>query len=441
MLRHAGTNVRSALTIVAHGRCNTVAGRLRMKPPWGLKILALALILSALAPGLSGQAGAQGVSVHVVSDGTARYPETETPGWETVGFDDSAWRFVVAPSNGRCGVPPPVPPGAPNNIWGENPQDFQTIFVRKTFTLASPAIVRIIAGADDDYDLFVNGALIGDNHDFFPSDDLYLGIALPAGANVVAMRAIDSSGGCQSVKFDVFTPPAPPVNDEFVHAIVIPGLDFTDASDTRGATISPADASGCGAAGTNVWYAFTPAENTVVRVSTAGSGYGAVVDVFTTAGDDRSLIACGFEQVDFTASAGTTYHIMVSAAAFGGDLVLAVRDLGPPFQTTLRVATVSFDRRTGAATIEGTVTCTQESEIGISGQLRQKTNRQLIIRGDFGTSVHCDGTAPWSVIVRSDLGAFGQGFAEVLASASGCGVASCDDDPKEVVLRTRARRR
>src|SRR5687768_15496572 len=110
-----------------------------------------ALLLRGVVP-----AQAQEPSFHIVSDGTAKYSYTEESDWETLGFDDSAWRFVVAPSGGLCS-PSPAPPGEPNNIWGEDPQEFQTIFVRKTFTLDDATTANVIAGADDDYDLFING--------------------------------------------------------------------------------------------------------------------------------------------------------------------------------------------------------------------------------------------------------------------------------------------
>jgi hypothetical protein len=121
-----------------------------------LLIVTVLLCLSAL-PGLE-PARAQEVSFRIVSDGTAKYSVTEEPGWETLGFDDSAWPFVVAPSGGLC-EPSPGPPGPPTPIWGEDPQEFQTIFVRKTFTMDAAATANVIVSVDDDYDLFINGGV------------------------------------------------------------------------------------------------------------------------------------------------------------------------------------------------------------------------------------------------------------------------------------------
>jgi hypothetical protein len=50
--------------------------------------------------------------------------------------------------------------------------------VRKTFTLGAAATAHIIAGADDDYDLFINGVFIGGNHDGNAGTDRYTDIPL-----------------------------------------------------------------------------------------------------------------------------------------------------------------------------------------------------------------------------------------------------------------------
>jgi hypothetical protein len=126
---------------------------------------------------------------------------------------------------------------------------------------------------------------------------------------------------------------------------------------------------------------------------------------------------------------------MVSSP-FGGDLVFAALNLGPPLLVTLSLDTIGlFDPRTGSATIGGAVTCTEPARVDVSGQLRQKFFRRLIVRGDFFTSVDCDGETPWSAIVRSDQAAFGWGYAEILASAFVCGPINCDDDQVTAVIR------
>jgi hypothetical protein len=416
--------------VSANGRGQTVK-------PGALMVAALSIGFAALAPLVPGLVWAQEASFRIVSDGTAKYSYTEEPGWETLDFDDADWPFVVAPSGGLCDASP-VPPGAPEPIWGEDPREFQTLFVRKTFTLEAAATALVVVGVDDDYDLFINGAFIGGNHDGFAGTDRYTDVPLQEGLNVIAIMAVDSGGGCQSVSFDISPPPEPPANDDVADAIVIPDLDFTDTRDTRGATTAPDDPGSCWG-GTNVWYVFTPKEDTVVRLTTAGSTYEASLDVFVISAGRLSHITCGFVQLDFVASAGTTYYIMVSSPyTFGGDLTFSAQSLGTPFQVILHVDdNATFDWRTGTAAIQGSVLCNQPARIEVNGQLRQKFGRKTIIQGSFNTSVDCDGETPWNATVRSDQGAYGRGAAEILASAYGCALYNCDDDPVTTILTLR----
>ena len=151
---------------------------------------------------------------------------------------------------------------------------------------------------------------------------------------------------------------------------------------------------------------------------------------------------------------------MVSSPFFGGDLVFSVLSLGPPFQVTLSLdATGSFVPKTGNATVGGTVTCNQPAEVDVSGQLRQKLRRRIIV-GSFSTHVSCDGETPWSAIARSDQWAFGRGRAEILGEplavarptatmtrrlpSYGCAnpydEASCDVDSVSMTIRLKGRK-
>ncbi len=172
------------------------------------RVLILAsFILSSAAPALllSGVSRAQEGQYLVVSDGTAKYSYVEEAGWQAPGFNDSIWAFVVAPSQGLC-PPYSVWEGEPNPVWGTDPQEYQTIFVRKSFTVAADAKADIWAEADDDYDLYVNGELVGGNHDGWSGGDFYTGVQLQAGTNVLAMTVTDVAGDCQSVLFAVYRP-------------------------------------------------------------------------------------------------------------------------------------------------------------------------------------------------------------------------------------------
>jgi hypothetical protein len=156
----------------------------------------------------------RGTHMNTVQDRVRRDREVLLYG--RTGLADAGLRRLgLAVRRGAVGgplSPAVVPPEETTHpIWGEDPQEFQAIFVRKTFTLDAAATANIIAGADDDYDLFINGVFIGGNHDGATNLNLYTNVPLQAGLNALAMKAIDVVGGCQWLAFDVFPPP---VNDE-----------------------------------------------------------------------------------------------------------------------------------------------------------------------------------------------------------------------------------
>ena len=91
----------------------------------------------------------------------------------------------------------------------------------------------------------------------------------------------------------------------------------------------------------------------------------------------------------------------------------------------------TFDAQTGTATINGTVTCTDNFS-SLSGyvNLRQKLGRLHIIQGSASSyfSSSCPGTVAWSAKVTPNYGAFGGGNATATASVSGY-VQVCYWDP------------
>jgi hypothetical protein len=139
-----------------------------------------------------------------------------------------------------------------------------------------------------------------------------------------------------------------PANDECAGATVIPSIPFTDSVDTTTATSNPADPSlscnGSGAQtdGNTVWYAWTPAADITVNISTDGSTRpdGTPLDtahgVFTGTCAALTEVACvdvGLtDNLVFEATAGVTYYVKVGEfldGAGGGNLKVTV-DLPPP---------------------------------------------------------------------------------------------------------------
>lgn len=88
-------------------------------------------------------------------------------------------------------------------VWGHDPEDFQTIYVRKTFALAAATTATIRASADDDLYVYVNDVLVASEFDGLAGPEVQANVSLPAGQNVIAIRAIDSAGGCQTVIADL----------------------------------------------------------------------------------------------------------------------------------------------------------------------------------------------------------------------------------------------
>jgi len=143
--------------------------------------------------------------LYIISDATAKYSLNEDFGWEALDFDDSSWKNVAAPSTGLC--PAEVPPlGEPLNIWSQPSEvaEFQTIYVRKTFTIDTPKSGKIDLDVDDDFDLYVNGSLVGRNWDSLAGQSSYdISGYLETGKNVIAIKAADTAGFCQSLLFEV----------------------------------------------------------------------------------------------------------------------------------------------------------------------------------------------------------------------------------------------
>jgi hypothetical protein len=316
--------------------------------------------------------------------------------------------------------------GEPNNVW-------------YTLMLNEDTAVRLSTDGSNYFafvDVFESTAPGDYTHITCDSNPRFL--ARAGTTYYIAVSSPDGPGG--TLVFKSLNLGPPPANDDISNATAITEIDFTDTRNTIGA--EPDGPEGCWGGFPNVWYTLTLNEDTAVRLSTDGSDYGAFVNVFVrTEAGDYTFIDCfwGDEDRVFTASAGTTYYIAVgSPDGPGGTLVFSLVDLGAPLQITLRLDPTGRKVATGTATVSGTVTCNNPAEVDVSGQLRQKVGRRIIV-GDFSTHVSCDGETPWSAIARSDQGAFGGGRAEILGGASGCDQYTCDDDSATAIIQLRGK--
>jgi hypothetical protein len=103
-----------------------------------------------------------------------------------------------------------------------------------------------------------------------------------------------------------------PANDDFDHATVVAATPFSDTVDLSAATTASDDPLSCATPANTVWYSFTApvAESVVVTISGTAS-----VSAFSGSRGALTQVACGSVPfpVQWLATAGTSYHIMVSA--------------------------------------------------------------------------------------------------------------------------------
>ncbi|WP_328526024.1 hypothetical protein [Kribbella sp. NBC_00359] len=249
---------------------------------------------------------------------------------------------------------------------------------------------------------------------------------------------------------------APPGNDTYGGRTVVGAIPFTDSLDTTEATTDSDDLSTdfCGTPAplptdASVWYEIAPTADEILRADVSSSTYSTTAIVATGSPGNWSVVRCGFNAVTWTATAGTTYTLLVFDNQFdggdnGGTLNLTIDVLPPPPTVDITVnPTASFNPRTGSATVSGTATCTGEPLFtDVSTELTQRAGR-FTVHGRGITSVRlCDATPQsWSMEVVTDGGSkFAGGKAASVTRASACGFFECGGDFEEltIVLRGRA---
>lgn len=119
---------------------------------------------------------------------------------------------------------------------------------------------------------------------------------------------------------------APPANDDFVNASTLSGDLATAIGTTLEATAEPGEPNRLGdAAGTSVWYRWTPARSGLISLR-CGSSFATILSVYrgtslaglSEVASDHAGAGCGSPPFYFRASAGVDYAIAVDAAKGGG---------------------------------------------------------------------------------------------------------------------------
>jgi hypothetical protein len=226
---------------------------------------------------------------------------------------------------------------------------------------------------------------------------------------------------------------APPSNDTFAGATVIPSVPFSTMEDTTQATLDSADAavgvacpSSSGLTFSNsVWFAYTAPSDQVLRIDASGSSYSVAGAVVTGTPAAFSAVSCFLGSASFQASEGTTYYIdlLQSPAGGGGTLNLSVSQLVPPNPVLTVDSTGTFDSKSGAATVSGTASCSAGAQAFLFGSLSQSVGRVATVSGSGSPTgpVVCDGTPhPWSVVVAPSSGLFKGGHATASVNFFAC---------------------
>jgi hypothetical protein len=233
---------------------------------------------------------------------------------------------------------------------------------------------------------------------------------------------------------------APPSNDDQAYAIAFSAVPYVVTADTTEATKDAATLNACYSRAGSVWYRFTPSTDQRVVISTTGSDYNTVLNVYR----GSQLVACSnnvsredlTSAVGVTVTAGVDYYIMVSrfAAKPGGHLVLSVRH--PITARVTLSAKGGADRVDGSALIHGTMRCSRTARtLYIQVSLRQRVSGGRIANGSSRRVLrHCSSTPTvWRMRISDNNRAFDAGPARVTASdwyACEYGRSTCSDAGK-----------
>ena len=250
-------------------------------------------------------------------------------------------------------------------------------------------------------------------------------------------RGTDSAGNSAlaPIEIDVIgSQPQTPPNDDFNHATAVPAVPFTQTQNVASATVAFDDPF-CVSQNQTVWFAFTPTLNMRLEANTAGSDYDTTLGVYTGARGALNQVGCNDDSngtlqstVRFDAIAGITYYFEVSSFSpfVPGNLVFNLVAAPPPLVITPSVTKFgTIDPTTGTATISGSISCTKQAFVTLSGQLKQ-THGNTPITGFFSLFVPCDGITPWSTTIQTaatlfhgrSVALFTGGKADVSATAT-----------------------
>ena len=110
-----------------------------------------------------------------------------------------------------------------------------------------------------------------------------------------------------------------------------------------------------------MWYAFTPANKTIVTVDTSGSDYYPDVNVLTGSPGSFTCATHLGTGGSFLALAGQTYYLHFNGVWTSGTLQINVSGQPGPEAKLAIDPRAKVDKHTGVATVTGTFTCANAS--------------------------------------------------------------------------------
>lgn len=121
----------------------------------------------------------------------------EEPDWSSGNFDDSRWSFAT--EYGEYGAYPwgtrasGFPVFTPAKwLWSADNERDDTVYLRHSFFVApSGPVADITVSADNAFELYLNGILIGSGDDWLTAQT-YPHLTLRSGSNVIAIKATDA---------------------------------------------------------------------------------------------------------------------------------------------------------------------------------------------------------------------------------------------------------
>lgn len=190
----------------------------------------------------------------------------------------------------------------------------------------------------------------------------------------------------------------PPANDDFNNATPITSLPYSVTENQAGATTAADDPTGCGGAANSVWFSFKPTVAETITASVAAEF--ASVSVYAGSQGALSQVACGtgpFSSVQFSATLGTTYHIMVVNTAFFSEgpneqFTLSITGNIPPANDDFDHATVVTNlpytntiNAAGATAAADDPTSCGSTDNSVWYELTPKVNETIVLNTDGST--------------------------------------------------------